>query len=57
MIKISVDASTFHEFSASRICMAARDESGDLIIARIVCLEGLRAVEVIETMAVKEALS
>ena len=57
MIKISVDAATFQEFNASGIGMVARDDRGDVILARTMFLEGLRSVEMIEAMAVKEALS
>lgn len=57
MIKVSVDASTFNEFNMAGISMVARDESGSLLAARTVRVDGLKAAEMIEAMAIKEALN
>lgn len=55
MIKVSVDASTFDEFIASGIGMVVRDATGSLVVGRTVSIDGLKAVKVIEAMAMKEA--
>ena len=52
-----MDAATFKEFNASGIRMVARDDKGDLIQAKTICLYGMVSPVMAEFMAIKEALS
>ena len=56
-IKITVDAATFAEFQDSGIGMIARDDRGRLILARTILLGGLFSAEMVESIAIREALS
>ena len=56
-IKVSVDAATFREFQSSGIGMVARDDKGELLLARTVYFGDVYSAEMAEGLAIKEALS
>lgn len=56
-IKVSVDASIFREFNVSGIGLVARDSKGEMIMARTVRLNEVLDPDMVEVMAIKEALS
>lgn len=52
-----MDGTIFKESNASGIGMVARDDKGDLIQAKIVCLHSVVSPVLAEIMAIKKALS
>ncbi|KAL8126997.1 hypothetical protein AgCh_014061 [Apium graveolens] len=56
-IKVSVDATIFREFNASGIGLVARDSKGEMIMARTVSVNEVLDPNMVEIMAIKEALS
>lgn len=57
IIKINVDEATFKEYQATGVGMIARDYTGQLLQARTLCLHFMHTAEMIEAIAIKEALS
>lgn len=56
-IKITVDAAIFTEYNFSGMGLVARDKRGELVKARTVGVQGTYPAEVVEAIAIKEALS